>query len=163
MASTIFIPYRGRSVQKVAGAGRSAGIRPLQIGFFRAREEWRYLQSAYRSFEIATGRFALSSADSRRSRRCGARARPSFVLRYFAEENNDRLVLVNFGDRHDLKPAPEPLLAPPSGHRWETLWTSEASRYGGADSALIAAPEQWILPAESAVALRLVRETGNGD
>ena len=85
----------------------------------------------------------------------------SFVLRYFAEENNDRLVLVNLGERHVLKPAPEPLLAPPSGHRWETLWTSDASRYGGADSALVAAPEQWILPAESAVALRPVRETGN--
>jgi maltooligosyltrehalose trehalohydrolase len=84
----------------------------------------------------------------------------SFVLRYFAEENNDRLVLVNFGDSHVLKPAPEPLLAPPSGHKWKTLWTSEASRYGGADSAP-AVPEQWILPAESAVALRPVPETGN--
>jgi maltooligosyltrehalose trehalohydrolase len=84
----------------------------------------------------------------------------SFVLRYFAEENNDRLVLVNFGETHVLKPAPEPLLAPPSGHKWETLWTSEASRYGGTDSAP-AAPEQWILPAESAVALRPVPETGN--
>jgi len=84
----------------------------------------------------------------------------SFVLRYFAEENNDRLVLVNFGDSHVLKPAPEPLLAPPSGHKWKTLWTSEASRYGGADSAP-AVPEQWILPAESAVALRPAPETGN--
>ena len=84
-----------------------------------------------------------------------------FVLRYFAEENNDRLVLVNFGASHVLKPAAEPLLAPPSGHKWKTLWTSEASRYGGADSAPAAAPEQWILPAESAVALRPVPETGN--
>ena len=60
----------------------------------------------------------------------------SFVLRYFGEDNNDRLVLVNFGESHVLKPAPEPLLAPPSGYKWETLWTSESSRYGGADPAL---------------------------
>jgi maltooligosyltrehalose trehalohydrolase len=84
----------------------------------------------------------------------------SFVLRYFAEDNNDRLLLVNFGDSHVLEPAPEPLLASPSGHKWETLWASEASRYGGANPAQ-AAPEQWILPAESAVALRPVPETGN--
>jgi maltooligosyltrehalose trehalohydrolase len=85
----------------------------------------------------------------------------SFVLRYLARENNDRLLLVNLGESHVLKPAPEPLLAPPSGHKWETLWTSEASRYGGADSAPVAAPERWTLPAESAVALRPVRETEN--
>jgi maltooligosyltrehalose trehalohydrolase len=85
----------------------------------------------------------------------------SFVLRYLGQENNDRLVLVNFGERHVLKPAPEPLLAPPSGYKWEPLWTSESSRYGGADSALVATPEQWFLPAESAVVLRSVRETGN--
>ena len=85
----------------------------------------------------------------------------SFVLRYLGQENNDCLVLVNLGEGHVLEPAPEPLLAPPSGYNWELLWTSESSRYGGADSALVATPEQWFLPAESAVALRPVRETGN--
>src|SRR6184192_1819754 len=80
----------------------------------------------------------------------------SFVLRYFAEENDDRLLMVNFGKNQVLKPAPEPLLAPPLGGRWETLWTSESPRYGGAGSSPVATQEQWVVPAESAVVLRPV-------
>ena len=78
----------------------------------------------------------------------------SFVLRYFSANNDDRLLLVNFGESHVLHPASEPLLAPPSGCSWETLWTSDSQRYGGAGAIATATPEQWILPAESAVALR---------
>src|SRR5438094_4432505 len=48
----------------------------------------------------------------------------SFVLRYFSEANDDRLFLVNFGESQVLHPVSEPLLAPPSGHKCETLWTS---------------------------------------
>jgi len=80
----------------------------------------------------------------------------SFVLRYFSQENDDRLLLVNFGEREVLHPASEPLLAPPSGCTWETFWTSESSRYGGAGSPIIAAAtsEHWVLPGEATVALR---------
>src|SRR6266513_998787 len=78
----------------------------------------------------------------------------SFVLRYFSKTNDDRLLLVNFGERQVLHPASEPLLAPPLGCTWETLWTSESSRYGGAGSPITASPEQWMLPAEATVALR---------
>ena len=80
----------------------------------------------------------------------------SFVLRYFSEKKDDRLLIVNFGERQILKPAGEPLLAPPFGFRWETLWTSDAPRYGGADSMALATEEQWLLPTESTVALRPV-------
>ena len=82
----------------------------------------------------------------------------SFVIRFFSEAADDRLLLVNLGERQGLHPASEPLLAPPGGCRWETLWTSESLRYGGADAVATASPEQWILPAESAVALRPVRK-----
>jgi maltooligosyltrehalose trehalohydrolase len=82
----------------------------------------------------------------------------SFVLRYFSEANDDRLLLVNLGESQVLRPASEPLLAPPAGCRWETLWTSDSRRYGGAEAVAIATPEQWILPAESTVALRPVRK-----
>jgi maltooligosyltrehalose trehalohydrolase len=78
----------------------------------------------------------------------------SFVLRYFSNENDDRLLVVNFGESQILHPASEPLLAAPSGYRWETLWTSESPRYGGAGSIAVATQEQWVLPAESTVALR---------
>jgi maltooligosyltrehalose trehalohydrolase len=82
----------------------------------------------------------------------------SFVLRYFSGANDDRLFLVNFGESQVLHPVSEPLLAPPTGHKWATLWTSDSPRYGGAGSIALVTQEQWILPAESAVALRLERE-----
>jgi len=81
----------------------------------------------------------------------------SFVLRYFSKESDDRLLLVNFEERQILHPASEPLLAPPLGYGWETLWTSESPRYGGAGTVVTATREQWVLPIESAVALRAVR------
>ena len=82
----------------------------------------------------------------------------SFVLRYFAKDNDDRLLVVNFGARNELAPAPEPLLAPPPGFEWETLWSSDAPRYGGPGESTIVSQVSWILPAEAAVALRLVPE-----
>jgi maltooligosyltrehalose trehalohydrolase len=78
----------------------------------------------------------------------------SFLLRYFSNKKDDRLLLVNFGEQQILKPAAEPLLAPPSGFRWEILWTSDSPRYGGADSMALATEEQWLVPAESTVALQ---------
>jgi maltooligosyltrehalose trehalohydrolase len=80
----------------------------------------------------------------------------SFVLRYFSPSNDDRLLIINLGERRILHPASEPLLAPPAGHRWGTLWTSESQRYGGVGALATAAPEQWSLTAESTVALQPV-------
>src|SRR5262245_43895872 len=78
----------------------------------------------------------------------------SFLLRYFSNEKDDRLLLVNLGERQILEPAAEPLLAPPFNFRWKILWTSDSPRYGGADAMALATEEQWLLPAESTVALR---------
>ena len=78
----------------------------------------------------------------------------SFVLRYFSETDDDRLLLVNLGDRQVLQPASEPLLAPSAGFKWETLWRSDSPRYGGANGVVSAAPENWLMPAECAVVLR---------
>src|SRR5260370_16373566 len=82
----------------------------------------------------------------------------SFILRYFAHEDDDRLVVVNFGKRQVLAPAPEPLLAPPLGFEWETMWTSESPRYGGPGAVSLVTQEQCLLPAEAAVALPLLPE-----
>jgi maltooligosyltrehalose trehalohydrolase len=87
----------------------------------------------------------------------GAAVSPaSFVLRYFSKQNDDRLLIINFGDSKTLKPAAEPLLAPPLACRWQTLWTSESPLYGGTGAVAIASEEQWVLPAETTVALRPV-------
>jgi maltooligosyltrehalose trehalohydrolase len=43
----------------------------------------------------------------------------AFVLRFFGEEiGNDRLLVVNLGRDLHLEPAPEPLIAPPTGASW---------------------------------------------
>jgi maltooligosyltrehalose trehalohydrolase len=78
----------------------------------------------------------------------------SFVLRYFSERNDDRLLLVNFGGRQVLHPAAEPLLAPPPNCKWGMLWTSDSQRYGGSGTAAKPTPEEWVLPAEATVALQ---------
>ena len=83
----------------------------------------------------------------------------SFALRYFADGNDDRLLLVNLDQTQLLEPMPEPLLAPPPGFEWTTLWSSDSERYGGPGTVPVAAQNDcWTLPTESAIALKLVRE-----
>ncbi len=48
----------------------------------------------------------------------------AFVLRWIDTEHGDRLLLVNFGGQVDLRPAPEPLLAPPFEQAWRLAWSS---------------------------------------
>ena len=78
----------------------------------------------------------------------------SFLLRYFAKQNDDRLLIINLGRQKELTPASEPLLAPPSNCEWEILWASESQRYGGPGVVEAATDEKWLLPAEAAVLLR---------
>ena len=77
----------------------------------------------------------------------------AFLLRFFAEEGDDRLLLVNFG-RDLVKPSlAEPLAAPPEGLVWRLLWSSEAPAYGGAGTPLVEGPAQWRIPGQAAVVL----------
>ena len=81
-------------------------------------------------------------------------AAEAFVLRYFEENGDDRLLVVNFGRALDLRPAPEPLLAPPQDKQWRILWSSEEVRYGGSGTAPVEDGGRWHIPAQAAVALR---------
>lgn len=76
----------------------------------------------------------------------------AFVLRFFGEDADDRLLLVNLGLDLNLSPAPEPLIAPPEGMEWRVLWSSENPRYGGSGAPLDT-EEDWLLPGHAAVAL----------
>jgi maltooligosyltrehalose trehalohydrolase len=77
----------------------------------------------------------------------------AFVLRFFGEDNDDRLLLVNLGIDLRLTPAPEPLLAPPERMEWRVLWSSEDQRYGGSGAPALDTDENWILPGHAAMAL----------
>lgn len=78
----------------------------------------------------------------------------AFVLRYFGEDGDDRLLIVNLGMDLKLDPAPEPLLAPAEDRIWELLWSSEAPIYGGAGTAPVDSGEGWRLPGHAAVVMR---------
>ena len=83
------------------------------------------------------------------------------MLRFFGEEEDDRLLLVNFGRDLHYSPAPEPLLAPPAGRRWDVLWSSEDPKYGGQGTAPPAGEENWRLPGHAAIAMRAVPDEGD--
>jgi maltooligosyltrehalose trehalohydrolase len=77
----------------------------------------------------------------------------TFVVRFFAENGADRLLVVNLGRDLRLNPAPEPLLAPPEGKRWQILWSSEDLGYGGYGTPPLDTDDNWRIPAEAAVVL----------
>ena len=92
----------------------------------------------------------------------------AFVLRFFGNEDDDRLLLVNLGADLALDPAPQPLLAPPADMLWRIAWSSEDVRYGGAGVAPVETRQNWRLPAQAAVLLEPqpaagVDDPANGD
>lgn len=77
----------------------------------------------------------------------------AFVLRFFGEDHDDRLLLVNLGLDLRLTPTPEPLLAPPERMEWRLIWSSENPRYGGLGAPPLDTEENWLLPGHAAMAL----------
>jgi maltooligosyltrehalose trehalohydrolase len=77
----------------------------------------------------------------------------AFVLRFFSEHGNDRLLIVNLGRDLHLAQAPEPLLAPPQEQQWQTLWSSEEPRYGGCGTAALDTEHNWQIPGHATVLL----------
>jgi maltooligosyltrehalose trehalohydrolase len=74
-----------------------------------------------------------------------------FALRFFAAEHaEDRLLLVNFGTDAELSPVPEPLLAPPPGKQWRSLWSSEDPRYEGGGALPAESADGWSIPGRAA-------------
>ncbi|HET6247680.1 MAG TPA: malto-oligosyltrehalose trehalohydrolase [Tepidisphaeraceae bacterium] len=80
----------------------------------------------------------------------------ALALRFFAEGNDDRLLLINFGADVHLGAIAEPLIAPPLGKKWDIQWSSEDAKYLGHGIAPITCGEDWRLTAHAAVLLRPV-------
>lgn len=80
----------------------------------------------------------------------------AFLIRFFGEAGDDRLLLVNLGRDLTLQPAPEPLLAPPFEKQWSILWTSEDPRYGGSGTAPPETRRGLRVPGHAALVLRPV-------
>jgi maltooligosyltrehalose trehalohydrolase len=84
----------------------------------------------------------------------------AFMLRYFGQNGDDRLLLVNLGRDLHLDPAPEPLLAPPQDKLWELLWSSEDPGYGGSGTPPVESEDNWRIPGQAAVVMRPRRKAG---
>lgn len=76
----------------------------------------------------------------------------AFLLRYFGDEGDDRLILTNLGRDLDLRPITEPLLAPPSETEWHALWSSEDPKYGGSGTFALDT-RNWHLPGHATLVL----------
>lgn len=77
----------------------------------------------------------------------------ALLLRFLAEDGDDRLLFVNFGRDTHLHIAPEPLLAPPAGKTWQVIWSSEDPRYGGAGTPPMEREDGWHILGEAAVVM----------
>ena len=84
-------------------------------------------------------------------------AAEAFLLRYSGGRNGDRLLIVHMGCDLDLRPASEPLLAPPAASRWVTQWSSASPKYGGQGTPPLRPQSHLQIPGESAVLLRSER------
>jgi maltooligosyltrehalose trehalohydrolase len=78
----------------------------------------------------------------------------AFLLRFFGDDGDDRLLLINLGIDLHLNPAPEPLLAAPSGCEWTILWSSENPKYGGTGTPALDQAGSWRIPGHAAVAMK---------
>ncbi len=78
----------------------------------------------------------------------------AFLLRFFGQHGDDRLLLVNLGVDLHLDPAPEPLLAAPDDSEWMTQWSSEDPKYGGIGTPPLDSEENWRIPGHAAVLLK---------
>ena len=79
----------------------------------------------------------------------------AFLLRFFGEDGNDRLLLVNLGRDLTWRPITEPLLVPPPGRSWQRLWSSEDPQYGGLGTPPLE-PERWFIPGHATLVLTAI-------
>jgi maltooligosyltrehalose trehalohydrolase len=77
----------------------------------------------------------------------------AFLLRYFSDQQRDWLLLVNLASDLYRPQVPEPLLAPPAGHKWVMLFSSEDPEYGGNGAYSPESEDGWRIPGDAAVLL----------
>lgn len=128
--------------------------------FENSKLDWSEREKNSGQVKLHRDLLRMRREDSRFSRQIRGRVdgavlgRESFVLRFFGERDDDRLLIVNLGFRRDLNWACEPLLAPPLDMEWEMIWSSDSPQYGGPGRVEIVPDDGWMLPAEAAVVFR---------
>ncbi|MFB3763943.1 MAG: malto-oligosyltrehalose trehalohydrolase [Methanotrichaceae archaeon] len=77
----------------------------------------------------------------------------AFLLRFFSDQGEDRLLLINLGRDIHLDPAPEPLLAPPKNGLWKVIFATTDPKYGGCGTPEPDAKDGWHISGHAAVVL----------
>lgn len=121
---------------------------------FSERERNRAVYEMHRDLLQLRREDAVFSQQRARSLDGAVLGNEAFVLRFFADDGDDRLMLVNLGMDLNLNPAPEPLLAPPEAMLWTLAWSSEDCRYGGSGTPPLESQNNWTLPGKAAIVLR---------
>ncbi len=80
-------------------------------------------------------------------------AAEAFALRFFATDDDDRLLLVNFGADLTRRSIPDPMVAPPRGRSWSVLWSSEDTVYGGTGTSPLESAAGWRIAGHAALVL----------
>jgi len=77
----------------------------------------------------------------------------AFLVRFFGERGDDRLLFINLGRDLTLPSIGDPLVAPPRDMTWKVLISTESPKYGGGGAAVPFAEGAWRIPGEAAVLL----------
>lgn len=83
----------------------------------------------------------------------------AFLLRYFGERGDDRLLVINLGRDLTQQSLAEPLVAPPHGRMWREIFSSENPAYGGGGSPVFENAARWRIPGHTAIALAAMPES----
>ncbi len=127
--------------------------------FLRCKIDWS--ERAKHSRELALHRdlLRLRREDSvlRAPRRRGVdgavMSDHAFMIRYFGDAGDDRLLVVNLGPRLHLDPFPEPLAVAPDRAPWRMILSTESPCYGGWGVPPLESDAGWTIPAEFAAFL----------
>lgn len=79
----------------------------------------------------------------------------AFVIRYFDEEEGDRIIIINFGNDFIIRSVPEPLIACSPNKKWKVLFSTEQNAYGG-NGLIHINPLNWKMHSHSAIVLKAI-------
>jgi len=128
--------------------------------FLNCKLDWREFESHSEVIALHRDLLALRRSDTVFSAQPahgldGAVLGPeAFVLRFFGNDGDDRLLFVNYGADIHRGSFAEPLLAPPQERQWRQLWSSEEKKYGGNGVAPFEDKRGWHITGHCAFVLR---------
>jgi maltooligosyltrehalose trehalohydrolase len=126
--------------------------------FERSKIDWRERDEHLEAIALHRDLLRLRREDcvfstQRADRVFGAVIGPeAFVLRFFGDAGDDRLLLINLGRDLEYTPITEPLMVRPRHGDWRVFWSSEDPRYGGSGTGLFDI-KRWYLPGQAALVL----------